>query len=60
MTVWIGGILSNTCRVTVWIEWNIILGSLQAELDLGPKTKFVVLMLLYIFHLRDMTIRVVD
>ena len=43
------GILSNTCRVTVWIEWNAILGSLQAELDRGPKMKFVALGLLYNF-----------
>jgi len=40
------GILSNTCRVTVWIEWNAILGSLQAELDLCPKTKFALLLTL--------------
>ena len=43
------GILSNTCRVTVWIEWNAILASLQAELDLRPKTKFGKLGLLSIF-----------
>jgi len=54
------GILSNTCRVTVWIEWNAILGFLQAELDLGPKMKFSVLLTLSNFYYGTMVIRVAN
>jgi len=53
-------ILPNRCRVMVWMLWDAILGQLRAKLELGPKMKFVVLVLLYIFRLRVMAIRVVD
>jgi hypothetical protein len=36
------------------------LGLFRAELDLGPKTKFVKLVLLYIFRLSVMVIRLTD
>ena len=56
----LSGILPNRCRVMVWMLWDAILGQLRDELDLGPKMKFVVLVLLYIFCLRVMDISVVD
>ena len=45
--------------MTVWPTWESDLGHFQADLDHGPNTKFVVLMLFYIFRLRVMVIRVV-
>ena len=43
-------ISSNTWRVTVWPTWEADLGHFQADFDHGPKMKFVVLVLLYIFR----------
>jgi len=55
-----GGILSNTCRATTWMEWDAYLGLVRAEFGHGPKMKFAKLGLLYISGLRVMVIRVVD
>jgi hypothetical protein len=54
------GISSSTWRAAKWPAWEAILGLFRAELDLGPKTKFVKLVLLYIFRLSVMVIRLTD
>jgi hypothetical protein len=41
----------------MWLMWETNLGNLRANLVRGPKTKFVVLLILYKFHYGAMTIR---
>jgi hypothetical protein len=44
----------------VWPTWDAFLGQVQAELDLGPKSKVVAHVMLYNFRLRTMVIWVLD
>ena len=44
------GTRSNRWRAPEWTWWGADLGRLRAESDIGAKTKFVHLGLLYIFH----------
>jgi len=41
-----GGISSNTCCATMWLEWDTYLRHVWAEFGHGPKTKFAKLGLL--------------
>jgi hypothetical protein len=54
------GTLPNTWWVIVWPTWDAFLGQVQAELDLGPKSKVVAHVILYNFRLRTMVIWVLD
>jgi len=45
-----GGISSNTWRAMEWLAWDVFLGQLCAELDLGTKSKVEAHKLLYKFY----------
>jgi hypothetical protein len=54
------GTLPSTWWVIVWSTWDTFLGQVQAELDVGPKSKVVAHVTLYNFSLRTMVIWVLD
>ena len=51
------GISPSTWRASVRATWGANLGHFQGESVLGPKMKFVHLVLLYIFHLETKVIK---
>jgi hypothetical protein len=54
------GFLTSTWRASVGLRWAPILGPLQAELDLGPKTKFEAHVIPSNFHKECSSIRATD
>ena len=54
------GKLSSTWRAPEWTKWTSKLGLLRAESDIGSKTKFFHLSMLYISYLSCQVIRALD
>jgi hypothetical protein len=45
-----GGIFPNTWRAAVWVRWLLVWAGFRAKFGHGPKTKFDLHGLLYIFY----------